>query len=63
MAVASLLWYRHSQNDIFWALGILAVVVGLAWGIVVIHWSVQLVALVLLLKLLNPWLQSPLQSE
>lgn len=62
MAVASLLWYRQSQNDIFWALGILTAVTGLAWGIVILHWSVQLIALVLLLALHNSLFDS-LQSD
>jgi hypothetical protein len=58
LAAASWFWYRQSQNDIFWALGMLSAVIGLAWGVVILHWSVQLVGLILLLKYRNSVVRS-----
>jgi hypothetical protein len=53
-AVGSILWYQHTANDIFWALAVTSAMVGLIWGLVITHWSIQLLGLAILLRYSSP---------
>ena len=57
MAIASLLWYQQTDNDMFWVLAASSAVIGLIWGLVMTPWTVQLVALLLLLGIRTPLLR------
>ncbi|MGK7930100.1 MAG: hypothetical protein AB4041_01520 [Microcystaceae cyanobacterium] len=48
-AIWSILWYQKTDNDIFGVLGTTSAVIGLIWGLVIAHWSINLIGLVLLL--------------
>jgi hypothetical protein len=48
-SVWSILWYQRTDNDIFGVLGASSAVIGLIWGLVIAHWSVNLIGLLLLL--------------
>jgi hypothetical protein len=57
-AVGSVLWYQKTDNDIFAALAVSVAVVCLIWVLMLAHWTINLFALVLLLKFQNPVLRS-----
>jgi hypothetical protein len=48
-AIWSVLWYQKTNNDIFGVLGVTSAVIGLIWGLVIAHWSINLIGLVILL--------------
>ncbi|MGK7944419.1 MAG: hypothetical protein AB4058_08110 [Microcystaceae cyanobacterium] len=48
-AIWSIIWYQKTNNDIFGVLGTTSAVIGLVWGLVIAHWSINLIGLVLLL--------------
>ncbi len=54
----SFLWYQKSHNDIFGVLSVTSAIAGLIWGLIVVHWSINLLGLFLLLlfrsSLFNP---------
>ena len=58
MAIASLCWYQQTGNDMFWALAASSAIIALIWGLVIVHWSIQLIGLLLLLRLRMPLLNS-----
>jgi uncharacterized protein HemY len=49
-AIGSGLWYQRTNNDIFGVLAVLSALISLIWGLVVLHWTLNLLVLVLLLK-------------
>ena len=57
-AVGSILWYQKTDNDFFAALAVSVAVVCLIWVLMLAHWTINLFALVLLLKFQNPVLRS-----
>jgi Na+/proline symporter len=57
-AIGSVLWYKKTDNDIFAALAVSVAVVCLIWVLLLAHWTINLFALVLLLKFQNPVLRS-----
>jgi hypothetical protein len=53
-AISSILWYQRTANDIFYALGIASAIIALIWGLIIAHWSFLLLALIFLLKMRSP---------
>jgi hypothetical protein len=54
VAVGSVLWYQHTNNDIFWVLAVASAIACLIWGLVIAHWSILLFGLLVLLKFRAP---------
>lgn len=48
-SIWSILWYQKTDNDIFGVLGATSAVIGLIWGLVIAHWSINLIGLLVLL--------------
>ncbi len=48
-SVWSILWYQKSDNDIFGVLGATSAIIGLIWGLIIAHWSINLIGLLVLL--------------
>jgi hypothetical protein len=57
LAIASILWYQQTNNDIFWVLAASSAVMGLIWGLVMTPWVVQLMVLLVLLGIRKPLLR------
>lgn len=53
-AIGSIFWYQRTANDIFYALGIASAIIAVIWGLIITHWSVLLFALIFLLKMRSP---------
>ncbi|AFY76676.1 hypothetical protein Ple7327_1282 [Pleurocapsa sp. PCC 7327] len=62
VAVGSVLWYQHTNNDIFWVLAVATAITCLIWGLVIAHWSILLVGLLALLKFRAPMVR-PVRVE
>ena len=53
-AIASIVIYLRTNNDIFALLGVCMAVCCLIWGLVLAHWSIHLLALLALLFIGKP---------
>jgi uncharacterized membrane protein len=58
MAIASFVWYQHTDNDMFWVLAASSAVIGLVWGLIMMPWTVQLLALLIVMGLRPPLLRT-----
>lgn len=56
-AIASGIWYQKTDNDIFGVLAVGGAAICLIWGLVIAHWSINLLGLLLLFKLRMPLLE------
>ena len=52
--LGSVIWYLRTNNDIFAVLAVVMALASIVWGLVVSHWSVHLLALLVLLFLRTP---------
>jgi hypothetical protein len=55
-AIASIIYYQRTKNDIFGVLGVSTTLASLIWGLVIAHWSIHLLSLILLVKFRYPLL-------
>jgi hypothetical protein len=55
-AIASIIYYQRTKNDIFGVLGVSTTLAALIWGLVIAHWSIHLLSLILLVKFRYPLL-------
>ncbi len=62
-AIASIVIYLRTDNDIFALLAVGMSVACLIWGLVVVHWSVNLLALLALLFLGRPFAIATVESR
>ena len=53
-AIASIVIYLRTSNDIFALLGAGMTVICLIWGLVIAHWSIHVLALAALLVFVKP---------
>ena len=53
-AVASIVMYNKTTQEIFGVLAVATAIVCLIWGVVIAHWSVNLLALIMVLRLRMP---------
>lgn len=54
MAIASLLWYQQTDNDMFWVLAASSAMIGLIWIFVMSPWAVQIMVLLGVLGIRTP---------
>ncbi len=57
-SIWSLFWYQKTDNDIFGVLGASSAAIGLIWGLMMAHWSINLLGLLVLLCLRFPTLRT-----
>ena len=62
-AIASIVIYLRTDNDIFALLAVGMSVACLIWGLVVVHWSVHLLALLALLFIKKPVAVATVESR
>jgi hypothetical protein len=55
-AIASIICYQRTGNDIFGVLGVSTTLASLIWGLVIAHWSIHLLSLILLVRFRSPLL-------
>lgn len=53
-SLASIVIYLRTTNDIFALLGVGMALACLIWGLVIVHWSIHIVALLAVLLLVKP---------
>ncbi len=54
LSITSGLWYKHTDNDIFAVLAVACIAACLFWGLVLAHWSINLLGLLVLLRFKSP---------
>jgi len=57
-ALGSVFLYIRTSQEIYGVLAIVTTIVCLIWGLVVAHWSIHILALLLLFKLKSPLLKA-----
>ncbi|MEM8778737.1 MAG: hypothetical protein AAGF26_07685 [Cyanobacteria bacterium P01_G01_bin.49] len=53
-SLGSVLWYQHTDNDIFGVLAVASALAFVIWGLVISHWLIHILSLIILLKFTTP---------
>jgi hypothetical protein len=54
ISIGSIFWYQRTDNDIFVVLAAASAFTCLIWGLIIVHWSIQLLSLIVLLRFGSP---------